>query len=33
VASDLGRYRSGMGDAWYAEQLARSSCNPDGSAR
>ena len=33
LAGSLAPYRQGMGEAWYAEQLGKSSCNADGTPR
>lgn len=33
LAGNLAQFRQGMGDAWYAEQLGKSSCNADGTPR
>lgn len=33
LAANLGSFRQGMGEAWYADQLGKSSCNTDGTAR
>ncbi len=33
LVSSFAQFRQGMGEAWYAEQLGKSSCNADGTPR